>query len=275
MLVNGIDLLKKAQKEGYAIPAYNINNLEWAKFILEACNIDRSPVILGVSESAVKYFGGYKTVYNIVTSLISDLKIKIPVVLHLDHGRSFDSCKKAIDAGFTSVMIDASDKSMEENIEITRKVTEYALSKQVCVEAEIGSLNDELTNPQDAMEFVSRTDVNSLAPSVGNKHGIYQKEDSINFELLGSICKEIKLPIVLHGASGLDDNKVKTAIFCGVCKININTDLQLVWYKSISQFIKNNPGVYDPRKVMKSAEDNFKALIYYKNALLESSGKAF
>ena len=275
MLVNGIYLLKKALKEGYAIPAYNINNLEWTRFILEACNLDRSPVILGVSESAVKYFGGYKTVYNVVTSLIDDLNVKVPVVLHLDHGQSFESCKKAIDAGFTSVMIDASNKSLEENIDITNKVKEYANAKQVCVEAELGSLDGDLTEVNSAIEFVSRTDVNSLAPAIGNKHGIYQEDAKIDFELLGSICKEVKLPIVLHGASGLDDNKIKTAIFCGVSKVNINTDLQLVWTKSVKLFMDNNPNVYDPRKIIKSSEDSFKALIYYKNSLLGSSGKAF
>lgn len=275
MLVNGIDLIKKASKEDFAIPAYNINNLEWAKFILEACNVDRSPVILGVSESAVKYFGGYKTVHNVVNSLIKDLKIKIPVVLHLDHGKSFESCKEAIDAGFTSVMIDASDKSLEDNIETTKKVVEYATPKQVCVEAELGALEGECTSVDEAEQFVSETGINTLAPAIGNKHGIYDKDFDINFELLGEICKKTKVPLVLHGASGLDDNKIKTAIFCGVSKININTDLQLIWSKSVKLFLQNNPREYDPRKIIKSGEDNFKSIIHYKNNLFGSTNRAF
>ncbi len=275
MLVNGIDLIKKANKEDFAIPAYNINNLEWTKFILEACNVDRSPVILGVSESAVKYFGGYKTVYNVVNSLIKDLKIKVPVVLHLDHGKSFESCKEAIDAGFTSVMIDASSKELEDNIEITKKVVDYAAPKQVNVEAELGALEGEYTSADEAEQFVTETGVNTLAPAIGNKHGIYDKDYEIDFELLGEICKKVKIPLVLHGASGLDENKIKTAIFCGVSKININTDLQLIWSKSVRMFLQTNPKVYDPRKIIKSGEDNFKSLIHYKNNILGSSNRAF
>lgn len=275
MLVNSIELLKKASKDGYALPAYNINNLEWTRFILEACQIDRSPVIIEVSESAVSYFGGYKTVYNVVTSLINDLKISIPVVLHLDHGKSFESCKKAIDAGFTSVMIDASSNELEQNIEITKKVKEYAIKKDVSVEAELGSLKDGYTNVNDCASFVSETKVDTLAPAIGNKHGIYSGDEKLDFELLGNICKEVKLPLVLHGASGLDDNKIKTAIFCGVAKININTDLQMIWTASVRNYLNQNKNVYDPRKIIKSGESAFKAMIHHKNELFGSKNKAF
>lgn len=275
MLVNSRELLIKASKDGYAIGAYNINNLEFARYILEACNEDKAPVIIAVSEPAINYMGGYEVVSSIVISLINDLNIKVPVVLHLDHAKSFESCKKAIDKGFTSVMIDASDKTLEENILITNKVKEYADPRGVTVEAELGSLTGLYTDVNDCMSFISETKVDSLAPSIGNKHGIYKEEANLNFELLGNICKEAKLPLVLHGASGLDDNKIKTAIFCGVSKININTDIQLVWSKKVREFINENKNVYDPRLVIASGKQAVKDLIHEKNELLESKRKAF
>lgn len=275
MLVNSRELLIKASKDGYAIGAYNINNLEFARYILEACNEDKAPVIIAVSEPAINYMGGYEVVSSIVRSLINDLNIKVPVVLHLDHAKSFESCKKAIDKGFTSVMIDASDKTLEENILITNKVKEYADPRGVTVEAELGSLTGLYTDVNDCMSFISETKVDSLAPSIGNKHGIYKEEANLNFELLGNICKEAKLPLVLHGASGLDDNKIKTAIFCGVSKININTDIQLVWSKKVREFINENKNVYDPRLIIASGKQAVKNLIHEKNELLESKRKAF
>lgn len=275
MLVNSRELLIKASKDGYAIGAYNINNLEFARYILEACNEDKAPVIIAVSEPAINYMGGYEVVSSIVRSLINDLNIKVPVVLHLDHAKSFESCKKAIDKGFTSVMIDASDKTLEENILITNKVKEYADPRGVTVEAELGSLTGLYTDVNDCMTFINETKVDSLAPSIGNKHGIYKEEAKLDFELLGKICKEAKLPLVLHGASGLDDNKIKTAIFCGVSKININTDIQLVWSKKVREFINENKSVYDPRLIIASGKQAVKDLIHEKNELLESKRKAF
>lgn len=275
MLVNSRELLIKASKDGYAIGAYNINNLEFARYILEACNEDKAPVIIAASESAINYMGGYEVVSSIVRGLINDLDIKVPVVLHLDHAKSFESCKKAIDKGFTSVMIDASDKTLEENILITNKVKEYADPRGVTVEAELGSLNGLYTDVNDCMTFISETNIDSLAPSIGNKHGIYKEEANLDFELLGKICKEVKLPLVLHGSSGLDDNKIKTAIFCGVSKININTDIQLAWANKVKEFISENKDVYDPRLIIASGKQEVKRLIHEKNELLESKKKAF
>lgn len=284
MLVNSDEILRRATKEGYAIGAYNINNLEWTRFILEACNKDRCPVILAVTPKSVLYFGGYKVVYNVVKSLIEALSIKIPVVLHLDHANTYEECKTAIDSGFTSVMIDASNKSLDENIKITSKVVDYARLKNVSVEAEVGCLNKEdkkddstfmYSSLDDCISFVSATEIDSLAPSIGNMHGIYKEEPKINFELLGLICKDVKIPLVLHGASGLDDNKIKTAIFCGISKININTDLQIAWASSVKKYLKDNEKEYDPRHIIKSGEKSIKELIYYKNELFGCKNKAF
>ena len=282
MLVNSDSLLSMASKEGYAVPAYNINNLEWARFILEACQEDKSPVILAVTEKSISYFGGTKVIYNMVKGLVDELSITIPVVLHLDHGSSVEICKKAIDSGFTSVMMDASRKSMQDNVSDTNEVISYAANKNVSVEAEIGVLNEEegesLENdsvtPEDAKEFVLQTGVSSLALSVGNKHGIYKDEPKLDFELLGLICKSVKIPLVLHGASGLNDNMIKTAIFCGVAKININTDLQIVWADAVRRFLDYNKKEYDPRVIIASGEQAIKKMVHYKNNLFGSKNRA-
>ena len=275
MLVNSNNLLSIASKKGYAIAAYNINNLEWTRFILEACQEDKSPVILAVTEKSVSYFGGYHVVYSVVTSLIEELNITIPVVLHLDHASSVQSCKKAIDAGFTSVMIDSSDKNINNNIIDTNEVILYAKDKNVSVEAFLGTFNNEdKITPEDAKDFVLQTNVDSLAPSVGNKHGIYKEEPKLDFELLGLICKSVKIPLVLHGASGLSDNMIKTAIFCGVSKININTDLQVAWSGEVRRFLEYNKNEYDPRVIIASGESEIKKVVHYKNNLFGSKNRA-
>lgn len=283
MLVNSNNLLNNALKDGYAIAAYNINNLEWTRFILEACEEDKSPVILAVTEKSISYFGGVKVVYSVVKSLISELKITVPVVLHLDHGSSVEICKSAIDAGFTSVMLDASSKSFEENVSETLRVINYAKEKNVSVEAEIGSMNVEeensrgnvnYTDAYEAKDFVIQTGVDFLAPSIGNKHGIYKETPNLNFELLGAICKSVKIPLVLHGASGLDDNQIKTAIFCGVAKINVNTDLQIKWAEKVRKYLDSNKKEYDPRKIIKAGENEIKRVVHEKNTLLGSKHRA-
>lgn len=278
MLVNSNDLLRQALKKGYAVPAYNINNLEWAKYILEACNEDKSPVILAVSVGTIKYMGGYTVVRGIVKNLINSLDIKIPVVLHLDHGKSIKSCKDAIDAGFTSVMVDSSLKSFDENIKDTIEVIKYARQKNVSVEAEIGAFDDNGINIysslEEACDFIMQTSVDSLAPAIGNKHGIYDGDAKLDFELLGSICKNGKIPLVLHGASGLDENKIKTAIFCGISKININTDIQIAWKNAVKKYILENESVYDPRKIIGAGELAIKNVVHEKNTLFGSKNRA-
>lgn len=283
MLVNSKEILRKATKDGYAVPAYNINNLEWTRYILEACEEDKSPVIISATPSAIKYMGGYNVVCNLIKNLMKDLKISIPVAIHLDHGKSFDDCKNAIDAGFTSVMIDASSFPLERNIEETNKVIKYINGRNIGVEAEIGSLNEEETqnndlpqyaSEEDAKTFVFQTGVDFLAPAIGNKHGIYNGEPKLDFDLLGSICRAVKIPLVLHGASGLDENKIKTAIFCGISKININTDIQIAWTNAVRQYLSENESVYDPRKIIASGKHAIKNVVHKKNKLFDSIKRA-
>ena len=165
MIVNGKKLLEKAKKNKIAIPQFNINNLEWTKYILEECNLNNSPVIIGVTEKTIDYMGGYEVVANIIKNLDKSLNIKVPIVIHLDHGTSFESCKTAIENGFTSVMIDASKLPLEENIKLTKKVVEYAEKYTVTVEAELGSIGENknlYTNLSDAITFVNKTKIELL-----------------------------------------------------------------------------------------------------------------
>lgn len=281
MIENAKTIIKKAKLEKYSIPHFNINNLEWTKFILEKCNELNSPVILGVSESAIKYMGGYKVVVSLVKNLVEDLNIKIPVVIHLDHGSSIESCKKAIDSGFTSVMIDASKYDLEQNIKITKEVVEYAHKNNVTVEAEIGHIESShnsnsnenaYAKVEDAIKLCSEANIDFLAPAIGNKHGIYQGEPKLDFQLIQDISNQTNIPLVLHGGTGIDENKLKQAINCGICKVNINTELQIVWAQAIKKYLENNIE-YDPRKIISSGEYAIKQVIEQKLHILGSINK--
>lgn len=269
MLVNMIDILNDAKDNKYAVAQFNINNLEWTRFILEECNKLSVPVILGASESAINYMGGYETVANLVKNLVKYLDVTIPVFLHLDHGSSFESCKLAIDAGFSSVMIDASKYSLDDNINITKEVVSYAHERNIPVEAELGyvgtSSNDIMyTNVDDCIKFINETNIDFLAPAIGCVHGPYIGIPKLNFELLKEISDKCNIPLVLHGGSGIDESLIKKAISLGICKININTELQQVWSKELREQLNNQNNVYDPRKIIKFGEKEFKNLIDYK-----------
>lgn len=282
MLVNAKEILTKAMKNGYAVCQFNINNLEWTKFILEECEKNKAPVILGVSCGASRYMGGFNTVYNMVTGLLKDLNITIPVVLHLDHGSDFETCKKAIDAGFTSVMIDASKYDLKTNIEITKKVTDYAKKHNVTVEAEIGQIGGEedtvegkilFAKTEDSVKLVNETNIDFLAPALGSVHGLYKGNPNLQFDRMLEIKNKTNIPLVLHGASGLSEKDIKKALSCGISKININTDLQIAWSKQVREFLSNNEDVYDPRKIIKAGEEAFKKTIVEKLILTNSINK--
>lgn len=278
MLVNMCDMLNKAKDEKYAVPHFNINNLEWTRFILEKCEELNSPVILGVSEGAMKYMGGFKTIKDMVNDLVDYLNISVPVALHLDHGSSFEACKNAIDAGFTSVMIDASKYSLDKNIEITKQVVEYAKSKNVSVEAEIGRVGGSedsnnngivYADVTESVKFSNNTGIDFLAPALGSVHGLYKGEPKLNFKRMEEISKLTNLPLVLHGGSGIYDEQIKKAIRCGICKINFNTELQISWSNALREKLKTDNS-YDPRKVIKMGEDALKECVKIKCELLGS-----
>lgn len=263
MLVNSKDMLEKARLGGYAIPHFNINNLEWAKYILEECETLKVPVILGVSEGAKRYMGGYYVISYFVQGLIKDLNLSIPVCLHLDHGSSVESCKEAIDSGFSSVMIDASKYSLEENIRMTQEVVRYAHPRGVTVEAELGRVGGEedgvadavyYARLEDCISFSKQTGIDSLAPALGSVHGFYKGEPHLQFATMKAIRENLSLPLVLHGGTGIPADQIKKAIACGITKINVNTDLQSVWSNAVREYLDNDKLVYDPRKIIGSGE---------------------
>lgn len=296
MLVTTKAMLKKAQKEGYAVGAFNTSDLEITKAIVSAAEKLNSPVIVQTSEKAIKY-AGINELYGII-SIIAKVK-RIPVALHLDHGNSFDIAKKCIDRGWTSVMIDGSKYDFKKNINLTKKVVEYARKHNIPVEAELGQLKAKkelLTDPEQAKGFVKQTRIDSLAVAIGTSHGAYKFKGrpNIDLERLSEIRKQTSVPLVLHGASGVPkevvrvankygaklehttgvpDLQIKKAIKLGICKINIDTDLRLAFDMAIRKELKLKPEVFDPRKILQPAIDAIEKVVMNKIKLFGSKGK--
>ncbi|MBF8983925.1 class II fructose-1,6-bisphosphate aldolase [Lutibacter sp. B2] len=296
-LVTSTEMFKKAHAGGYAIGAFNVNNMEIIQGIVEAAKEEQSPLILQVSAGARKYAN---PIYlkKLVEAAVEDSNLDI--VLHLDHGEDFEICKKCIDDGFTSVMIDGSRYPFEENIELTKKVVEYAHARGVVVEAELGKLagiEDDVnvnakdatfTDPDEAVEFVKRTGVDSLAIAIGTSHGAYKfkGDPRLDFERLEKITKLLpNTPLVLHGAStvlsefvdlcnkyggdipgakGVPENMISQAVKLGVCKVNIDTDLRLAMTAAVRKSIIENPTEFDPRKYLGPAREAIKDMVKHK-----------
>lgn len=282
-LVNMTDMLNKGLEEGYAIGQFNINNLEWTQAILQAAQENKSPAILGVSEGAAKYMGGYTVVMNMVNALMEEMDITVPIAVHLDHGSSYDACKAAIDAGFTSVMIDNSKLPIDENIENTRKVVEMAHANGVSVEAEIGSVGgteDGVTggviyaDPEECKRIVDEAGIDALAAALGSVHGDYDGEPQLGFDEMKEISELTGAPLVLHGGSGIPDYQIKKAIEFGHSKINVNTELQQAWTKRVREIIKTDDKVYDPRKIIGPGKEDITRVTKEKMDMFGSTNKA-
>ena len=308
-LVSTKEMFEKAYKGGYAIGAFNVNNMEIVQGITEAAKEEQSPVILQVSAGARKYA---KHIYlvKLVEAAIADTDL--PIALHLDHGESFEICKDCVDGGFTSVMIDGSKHSFEENIELTRKVVEYAHARGVTVEGELGKLagiedavnvseaDAQFTNPAEVEEFVTRTGVDSLAIAIGTSHGAYKfkpgQKPQLRFDILEEIQKRLpNFPIVLHGASsvpqeyvklvnqyggkmpdaiGIPEEMLREAAKMAVCKINIDSDLRLGMTASIRKHFVEHPDHFDPRQYLTDGRDAVRETVRHKiRDVLGSSNK--
>lgn len=277
MLENMTKMLNHAKENKYAVTQFNINNLEWTRFILEECEKEHTPVILGVSEGAAKYMGGYKTVVDMVKNLMNYLNITIPVAIHLDHGSSYESVVAAIDAGFTSVMIDKSREDIDTNIDITKKVVDYAHARNVSVEGEIGHVGgqeDDINGSilyaevSDCVRYCNETNIDFLAPALGSVHGPYKGDPVLAFDRMEEIKIATNKPLVLHGGSGIYDEQIRRAISCGICKLNINTELQQAWTSGVRNKLNTDSEVYDPRKIIKAGEEDIKRVIKEKITLL-------
>ncbi len=287
-LVNMSEMTKKAFEGRYAIPHVNINNLEWTKAILTAAEEEKSPIILGTSEGAVKYMGGMKTIVGMVNGLVEDLGITVPVVLHLDHG-SYEGAKKSIAAGYTSIMYDGSHSPFEENYAHTKELIEMAKAKGMSMEAEVGTLAGEedgiigegdKADPEEAKKM-SALGLDVLAAGIGNIHGPYPASwKSLDFDVLETIREAAGVGIVLHGGSGIPADQIARAISLGVAKINVNTELQLVNAAATAEYVRAGGAEdmkakgFDPRKLLKPGFDAMVKITKEKIREFGSNGKA-
>lgn len=283
MLMTGNELLLDAQKNKYAVGAFNINNMEIVQAIMGAAEELDSPVIIQASQGGLKYAG---VRYIAALGRLAGQDSHVPVALHLDHGTDFKQITQCIRNGFTSVMIDASQSPLEENIERTKKIVEIAHAVGVSVEAELGKIGgteddivvDEreatFTDPDEAKMFVEETGIDSLAIAVGTAHGVYQGEPKIDFDRIRAIRELVDIPLVLHGSSGVPEESLKKAISLGICKINIDTDIRASFAKTVGEFIRENPDEIDPRKILGPAREAMKETIKEKIKIFGSDGKA-
>ena len=310
-LVTSAEMFKKAYHGGYAIGAFNVNNMEIVQGITEACQEQKAPVILQVSKGARAY-ANHTYLVKMVEAAVIECP-DVPIALHLDHGSDFEICKSCIDGGFTSVMIDASSKSLEDNIALTKQVVEYAHDHGVVVEAELGTLagvedevsvsaeNSSYTRPEDVEEFVTRSGCDSLAIAIGTSHGAYKfkpgTKPQLRFDILEEVARRLPgFPIVLHGSSsvpqdfvakinqyggnmpgaiGVPEEQLRKAASMAVCKINIDSDLRLAMTATIREFMAQHPDKFDPREYLKPARAAIKDMVAHKlTDVLGCNGKA-
>ena len=287
MLVSAREMLEKARDGKYAVGQFNINNLEWTKAILQTAEELKSPVILGVSEGAGKYMTGYKTVVGMVNGMLEEMKITVPVALHLDHG-SYDGCLKCIEAGFSSVMFDGSHYPIDENVAKTTELVKICKDKGLSIEAEVGSIGGEedgvvgmgeCADPNEC-KAIADLGIDFLAAGIGNIHGKYPENwQGLSFETLAAVKEKVgDMPLVLHGGTGIPADMIKKAISLGVAKINVNTECQLSFAEATRKYIEAGKDLqgkgFDPRKLLAPGAEAIKATVKEKMELFGSVGKA-
>ncbi|MBR0411302.1 MAG: class II fructose-1,6-bisphosphate aldolase [Eubacterium sp.] len=286
-LVSAKEMLQKAKAGHYAVGAFNINNLEWTKAILLTAQELNSPVMLGVSEGAGKYMAGYKTIVGMVNGMLEELKITVPVALHLDHG-SYEGAKACIEAGFSSIMFDGSSLPFEENVEKTKELVAICNEKGISIEAEVGSIGGEedgvvglgeCADPEEC-KTIADLGITMLAAGIGNIHGKYPDNwAGLQFDVLDAIQQKTgDMPLVLHGGTGIPDDMIKKAISLGVSKINVNTECQLVFAEATRKYIEAGKDLagkgFDPRKLLAPGTEAIKAKVKEKMEVFGSVGKA-
>ena len=277
------EMLKKAQEGEYAVPAFNIHNLETLQVVIETAAELRSPVILAGTPSTIKYAGGE---YIVAMAEVAAKEYDIPIAIHLDHFEDVDAIKHYVDIGFKSTMIDASHENYENNIKIVKEVVSYAHKFDATVEAELGRLGgqeDDLvvdekdtmyTNPEQAKDFVEKTGIDSLAVAIGTAHGLYKGKAKLDFDRLKEIREKVDIPLVLHGASDVPDELVKKAIELGICKVNVATDLKIPFSDAVKKYFIDNPTANDPRKYMTPGKEAMKAIVKHKIMVCGSNNRA-
>jgi fructose-bisphosphate aldolase class II len=298
MFVSSVGLLRRARKNGYALPGFNASNLEVARALFEAAEESNAPLLIQTTESAIKY-AGLRNIFAMFSAMERDSGI--PVCLHLDHGRDLKLIKKCLRIGYKSIMVDASSFSFEDNIALTKRVVAMAARKGASVEAELGTLGGmgeaELTEPSEARLFVEKAGCDALAVAIGTKHGAYKFEGSPKIDLgrLKEISEAVSVPLVLHGAStvpkrivnranifgarlkharGVPERQLRKAVRLGISKVNTDTDLRLAFTASLREYLCKNPAVFDPRKYLSAGKEGVKEIALEKITLLGCRGKA-
>lgn len=281
-LVTTKQLLLDAQKGGYAVGAFNVENMEMVQAVVAAAEELRSPVIMQTTPSTVKYAD---LNYFYENAKVAAQEASVPVVIHLDHGNSFDLAMQAYRTGYTSIMIDGSHEGFEDNIAVTSAVVKACHPGGVPIEAELGKVGgkeddldggegDPYTDPQEAAEFVERTGIDSLAVAIGTAHGVYKGTPKLDFERLSEIRKAVSIPLVLHGTSGVPDNDVAECIKRGICKVNYATDLRIAFTKGVNQVLKEDPDTIDPKKYNAKGREEVKKYVMNKMKVCQSVEKA-
>ena len=281
MLVSTNELLHEAQKGNYAVGAFNVENMEMIMAVLAAAEAKSSPVIMQTTPGTVKY-AGFDYYYANVAAAAK--RSHIPIAIHLDHGSSFDMAMQAYRAGYTSIMIDGSKLALEENIALTKSVTDVCHPGSVPVEGELGRVGgkeDDMdagdniyTIPEEAAEFVERTKVDSLAVGIGTAHGVYKGTPKVNLARLQEIHDVVDIPLVLHGTSGVPDEQVMCCVKSGICKVNYATDLRIAFTKGVKHYMQDNPEAFDPKSYARTGMAEVQAYVEQKMDMLGSSHKA-
>jgi len=280
-LVTTERMLMNAQKGGYAVGAFNVENLEMVQAVVEVAEELESPVILQTSAKTVKY-ARFPYLYALVKAAADS--VSVPVALHLDHGNSFELAMQALRAGYTSIMIDGSHESFEKNLELSKKVVEACAPSRVPVEAELGKVGGKeddidggkggLTDPLEAKEFVERTQVSSLAVAIGTAHGVYKGEPKLDLDLLSRIRELVEVPLVLHGGSGLAEETIKECIKRGICKVNYATELRIAFTEGVKQVLSEKTNIIDPKIFSAVGREKVKQIVLEKIQICGSAGNA-
>ena len=281
-LVTTKELLLDAQKNGYAVGAFNVENMEMVQAVVAAAEELKSPVIMQTTPSTVKYAD---LAYFYANAKVAADMASVPVVMHLDHGSSFELAMRAYRTGYTSIMIDGSHETYEDNIKVSKAVADACHPGGVPVEAELGKVGgkeddldggegDPYTDPQEAAEFVKRTGVDSLAVAIGTAHGVYKGEPKLDLDRLSEIRKGVDIPLVLHGTSGVPDETVRECVKRGICKVNYATDLRIAFSKGVKAVMAENPDVFDPKKYNAAGREEVKKYVMQKIQVVGSNGKA-
>lgn len=277
------DMLLKAQKEGYAVGAFNAENMEMVQAVIEAAQELKAPVIIQTTPGTLKYASP-----ELFAAMVAEeaKKASVPVALHLDHGNSYELAARALKAGYTSIMIDGSKEKFDDNVAISSEVVKMAHAMGIPVEGELGTVGGKednhsvseseksYTDPAEAEEFAKLTGVDSLALGIGNAHGFYKGVPELKFDILEETRKHVSIPIVLHGASGIPDEDVKKATSLGICKVNYATELRDAYSKGVKAYLAENPDTFDPKKYGASGRDYVKTLVMHKIEVCNCAGKA-